>query len=169
MNKFCTDIYVPQRMNPKDAAELLTFSAFPTFSEKWHWEETHLDIKGIDLYHLKLSNWEYRRTLAALVPHGDISVHGATTTDVNTSSGIFQKRNLLKWTLIMSESAPLKDNVHNFQKGHNGKHLIRWSLMRLHQQHLMASAIQPEPLRAKWKAQIPLSGSSSVQSHSGAK
>lgn len=97
----------------------------------------------------------------ALVPYGEISVQrAATRADVNTSShkSIFEKSHLLKWTLIMSESAPVKDNVHNFQGGHNGKHLIWWSLMKLHHQHLLASAIQPDLSGPNEKLQNPSSG-----------
>lgn len=62
--------------------------------------------------------------------YGDIYVQRAAAhADVTTSSrsgkkGLFEKCHLLKWTLIMPESEPLKDNVHNFQKGHNKRHPI---------------------------------------------
>lgn len=58
----------------------------------------------------------------------------------------------------MPESTPLKDNVPNLQKGHNEKHPIRWSLMKLHRQHLMASAFQPDLSGLNEKLQNLLSG-----------
>ena len=77
---------------------------------------------------------------------------------VHNSKSISEKSVLLKWTFIMSESAPLKDNVHNLQKGHNGEHLIWWSLMKLHHQHLMDSTIQSELSGLNEKLQNPSRG-----------
>ena len=86
------------------------------------------------------------------------SAHADVKTSTCNGESIFEKPHLLKWTLIMSESAPLKDNAHNFQNGHNGKHLIWWSLMRPHQQHLMAPAIHSDLSGLNEKPKNPLSG-----------
>lgn len=94
--------------------------------------------------------------------YGGIFVQRAAThTDVNTSScngeSAFEKSNLLKWALIMSETSPLKDNVHNFQKGHNGKHMIWWSLWNFITS-IMASPFHSDLSGLNEKLQNPSSG-----------
>lgn len=104
-------------------------------------------VKKKDCTHLKLLNLKVQPNISGTME--TYFVQRAANTSSCNGESIFAKSHLLKWTLIMSESAPLEDNVHNFQRGHNGKHLIRWSLMKLHHQSLNGFCYSTRPLRAE--------------------
>lgn len=78
-------------------------------------------------------------------------LNAETRADVSPSSSIFERTNLL----FMSESTPLKDIVHNFQRGHNGEQQIGWSHNETSPAVLNCFFCSTRPLKAKLKAYIP--------------